>query len=187
MCSLPVAERRRLERDLHDGAQQQLLALSYDLRVALANGQAERAGDAIVLINHAIADVEAAIGELRTLAGGIYPAVLAEAGLAVALTSFSDTAPIAVELAAIPSDRFDAAVEAAAYATVAGAVANASRRGGTVAIVSITHGDAALHLAVTDDGGASRPAFEHLADRVGALGGSLSAGHQTVTAVIPCG
>jgi signal transduction histidine kinase len=86
-------ERRRLERDLHDGAQQQLLALSYDLRLARAQTQADGDAQTGSLLTQATGQAQAALGELRDLAHGIYPAILAEAGLAPALATLADAAP----------------------------------------------------------------------------------------------
>ncbi len=176
-----------LERDLHDGAQQLLLALSYHLRLARANGHAECADDATRLTDQAIDEVQAAIEELRRLAEGLYPTVLAEAGLAAALTSLSDITAIPIELSIQVYDRFGAAVEAVAYVTVSEAVSHAAERGATTATVSITQADASLRVSVTHDGVDTDDGFDNLADRVGALGGCLDTGHRGVTAVIPCG
>src|SRR5207247_4521408 len=110
-------ERRRLERNLHDGAQQRLLALSYQLR--LAHGDAEAHGDATLaaLLTASRAESQAALDELRQLAQGIHPAVLTEAGLEPALTTLAETAPLPVELDGVPSQRYPATTERAVYVT----------------------------------------------------------------------
>jgi signal transduction histidine kinase len=108
------AERRRLERDLHDGAQQRLLALSYDLRLARASAQADGDNQTGSLLTQATGQAQAALDELRELAHGIYPAILTEAGLAPALATLADAAPLPVEIVAATDARYPAAVETAA-------------------------------------------------------------------------
>ena len=117
--------RQRIERDLHDGAQQRLLAVSYELRLARAD--AEAAGDEplAALLAAGVAEVQSALADLRDLAHGIYPVVLAEAGLGPALWTLADTAPLPVTVGDVPGERLPPPVERAAYAVVAGA----SRRG----------------------------------------------------------
>ncbi len=116
--------RRRIERDLHDGAQQRLLTLSYELR--LARAAAEAAGDIRLAAELAASseEVQAALEELRELAHGIYPVILTEAGLGPALETLADGAPLPVEVGKLPGERFPAAVERAAY------VAGVGRRRG---------------------------------------------------------
>jgi signal transduction histidine kinase len=99
------AERRRLERNLHDGAQQRLLALTYDLQRALVAAEAGPEPAAAEL-RGALEDARAAIAELRELAHGIYPAVLTEAGIGAALWTLTDSAPILVEIDETPDERF---------------------------------------------------------------------------------
>ena len=180
------AERRRLERDLHDGAQQSLLALSYDLH--LARGAAEANGDPEVtpLLAYAADEARTALGELRELAHGIYPAILAEAGLAPALETLADEAPLPVELGAVTPERYSAPVETAAYLTVAEAIGDAARR--TATFVSVDVGREGERLIVTtgDDGADRTSTLVHLADRIGALGGSLEVGRTDLRAAIPC-
>jgi signal transduction histidine kinase len=181
------AERRRLERDLHDGAQQRLLALSYDLR--LTRAAAEGDGDVATasLLANASGDAEAALSELRELAHGIHPAILTEAGLGPALASLAETAPLPVEIADTPGERYPASVETAAYSVVAEAIDDAARRGGTYAAVAAIRDDGQLVVTVEDDGCARTSEPIHLADRVGAVGGSLDVGQTTLRAEIPCG
>ena len=180
------AERRRLERDLHDGAQQRLLALSYDLR--LARAAAEAAGDRehVTLLASGGDEAQAALGELRELAHGIYPAILAEAGLAPALATLADEAPLPVELPEIPPERYSAPVETAAYLTVTEAIADAVGREATFVSVDVAREDAELVVQVRDDGAAGTSALLHIADRVGALGGSLEVRPHSIRAEIPC-
>jgi signal transduction histidine kinase len=177
------AERRRLERDLHDGAQQRLLALSFDLR--LARSSAEQGGEERVvgMLDNAIGEVHAALEELRDLAHGIYPAILGEAGLAAALATLADDAPLSVELQ-LAAERYDAPVEAAMYVAVREALEDAVRRGAAWMRVRLDgHGT----LIVDDDGEPRSEPLVHVADRVGALGGETEFGENDLRAVIPCG
>jgi len=180
------AERRRLERDLHDGAQQRLLALSYDLR--LARAAAEAAGDRehATLLASGGDEAQSALGELRELAHGIYPAILAEAGLAPALATLADEAPLPVELGEVPPERYSAPVETAAYLTVAEAIAAAAGRRATFVSVDVARENEQLVVQVRDDGAAGASALPNIADRVGALGGSLEVRPHSLRADIPC-
>jgi signal transduction histidine kinase len=180
------AERRRLERDLHDGAQQRLLALSYDLRLARAGAEAEGDREHAMLLASAGDEAQAALGELRELAHGIYPAILAEAGLAPALATLADEAPLPVELGEIPPERYSAPVETAAYLTVTEAIADAVGREATFVSVDVAREDQQLVVQVRDDGGGGTSRLLHLADRVGALGGSLEVRPHSLRAEIPC-
>ena len=120
------AARRRLERDLHDGAQQRLLAVSYELR--LARAAAARTDAALAAgLDGAVAETDALLTELRDLAHGIFPAILGEAGLAAALESLADVAPLPLELGALPEDPLPPAVATAAYLAVSRAVEDAAR------------------------------------------------------------
>ena len=179
------AERRRLERDLHDGAQQSLLALSYDLRLARAAG-ADSDPELGTLLACAADEAQTALGELRELAHGIYPAILAEAGLVAALTTLADEAPLPVELGEVTTQRYPAAVETAAYLAAAEAIDDAARRTATVASVDVRRKGMHLVVTVGDDGAAGRSALVHLSDRIGALGGSLEVEATALRAVIPC-
>ena len=175
------AERRRLERDLHDGAQQRLLALSYDLRLARSGA----AGEAAAQLDEAVAEAQRALEELRELAHGIYPAILSEAGPAAALASLADEAPVAVELR-VPGDRYDARVEAAVYVAVREAIDDAVGRSATFVRVAIDSGDDSLELAIDDDGVPRTSGLVHVQDRIGALGGTVEVGERALRAVIPC-
>jgi signal transduction histidine kinase len=181
------SERRRLERDLHDGAQQRLLALSYDLR--LARAQAEADGDAPTgsLLTEATGQAQAALGELRDLAHGIYPAILAEAGLGPALASLADAAPLPVELRDAAQGRYPVAVETATYLLVAEALDDAAGRDASHATISVARDGGRLVVTVEDDGTDRSSPMVHLADRVGALDGRLAVGPTRLRAELPCG
>jgi signal transduction histidine kinase len=182
------AERRRLERNLHDGAQQRLLALSYDIRLAHANAEAESDDQARLLLEHALADVQAGLGELRELAHGIYPAILTEAGLGPALATLADSAAIPVEFDdAIQEDRYPEVVETAAYLMVAEAIEDAAGRGAGYAAVTVVHRDGRLTVTVEDDGQGRTSSMTGIADRVGALGGILTVEPTRLGVEIPCG
>jgi len=180
------AERRRLERNLHDGAQQRLLAVSYDLR--LARAAAEKDGDLELtgLASLAAARIDVALGELRELAEGIYPAILTEAGLGMALASLADRAPLPVELGDIPSERLPPAVERTAYYAVEETIHEAHGRGASFASVRAERAGDTLAVTVDDDGADRDGSLVHVTDRVGALGGTVAAGPTTLRAELPC-
>jgi signal transduction histidine kinase len=189
-------ERRRLERDLHDGVQQLLLAVIGELRTATAisrgsNGPATRA------LEDAVTETAAVLEEVRVVAHGIYPAILTDAGLAAAVASLADVAAMPVAVGRLPEERYPAAVEAAAYQVVAEGIANAATHSGASVVgVDVTSVDGTLLVRVHDDGhgGAEmRPVggLAELVDRVGAIGGAISvesapASGTTIGAVIPC-
>jgi len=185
------AERRRLERDLHDGAQQRLLALGLALQLLR-----ERADDP-ALLEQAHAELQQALRELRDLARGIHPTILTEQGLGAAVRSLADRAPIAVSVHA-DEDRYASSIEAAVYFLVAEALANVVKHAQTgAAIVSLERRDGRLVVDVSDDGrgGATAAAdggLQGLVDRIAAVGGTLTitSGHgagTTLHAEIPCG
>jgi signal transduction histidine kinase len=180
------AERRHLERDLHDGAQQRLLALSYDLRLARAAAEAEGHREHATLLASAGDEAQAALGELRELAHGIYPAILAEAGLAPALATLADEAPLPVDLGEVPAERYNTPVETAAYLTVSEAIGDAAGRRATSVSVDVAREDQQLVVQVRDDGAAGASGLLPIADRVGALGGSLEVRSHSLRAEIPC-
>jgi signal transduction histidine kinase len=181
-------ERRRLERDLHDGAQQRLLALSYDLRLARAQALADADPQTGSLLTQATDQAQAALSGLRELAHGIYPAILAEAGLAAALTTLADTTPLPVEILATAEGRYPAAVETAAYLLVAEALDDAAAgRGASHAAVSAVRDGGRLLVTVEDDGTGRSTGIVQLADRVGALDGRLTVEPTRLRAALPCG
>ena len=173
------AERRKIERDLHDGAQQRLVALALNLRMAeqrAANGDPEAAE----LVRQAGEEANLALKELRDLARGIHPAILTNRGLSAALEDLASRATVPVEVTGVPGERLPDAVEAAAYFVVSECLANIGKHAeATSATVSVTADSGRLEVVVADDGvgGASLEngsGMQGLADRVGALSGTLS-------------
>jgi signal transduction histidine kinase len=179
-------ERRRLERDLHDGAQQQLLALSYDLRLARTQAQADDDSQTGSLLTQATEQAQAALRELRELAHGIYPAILAEAGLTAALATLADAAPLPVEIRDAAQGRYPAAVETCAYLLVAEALDDAADRTASHATVSVLQDGGRLVVTVEDDGTDRIVEMVQLADRVGALDGQLTVEPRRLRAELPC-
>jgi PAS domain S-box-containing protein len=171
-------ERRRLERNLHDGAQQRLVALSLALRVALAQVDSDPAA-ARATLTGAGDELGLALAELRELARGLHPAVLSDRGLRAAVEILAGRSPVAVEIADLPDARLPEPVEAAAYYLIAEALTNVAKyaRASTVR-VRVAASAAGVSVEVSDDGvGGAEPAdgsgLRGLADRVEALGGSL--------------
>jgi signal transduction histidine kinase len=182
-------ERLRLERDLHDGAQQRLLALSYDLRMARAAAVSDGLELEVQQLDGLIAAARSAHEELRELAHGIFPAILSEAGLGPALETFARRASIPVDLV-VDAPSTDQEAETAAYAAVTAAINDATAMGATEARVVIDQIIGGLRLTVTDDGSLERGTPDDLADRVGAAGGKIvvgqTAGWRQLEATIPC-
>jgi signal transduction histidine kinase len=172
-------ERRRLERDLHDGAQQRLLSLGLALQLVRAE-LGPGANGAATLLGEAEAELAAAREELRELAHGIHPAVLTEHGLGPALKTLAARSPLPVEITHVPDDRLPAPVEAAAYFVASEALANVAKHASaSVAFVSLTCEGGSLLVEIEDDGvGGAEPragsGLTGLADRVHALGGWLT-------------
>jgi PAS domain S-box-containing protein len=171
-------ERRRLERNLHDGAQQRLVALSLSLRVALSQLGSDPAA-ARATLAAAGDELALALAELRELARGLHPAVLTDRGLGAAIEMLAGRSPVPVEIADIPEERLPEPVEAAAYYLIAEALTNVAKYAHASAVrVRVAAGDASVVVEVSDDGlGGADPAtgtgIRGLADRVEALGGSL--------------
>jgi signal transduction histidine kinase len=134
----------------------------------------------------AAAETQDVLGELRDLAHGIYPAVLAEAGIGPALATLADTAPLPVQILQAEHRRYPDPVEAAAYFAVAEAIADAARRGAGHAAVTVTCEDGRLVVTVQANGSGDASPMLAAADRVGALGGSLATGPTLCRAEIPC-
>jgi signal transduction histidine kinase len=172
------AERRRIERDLHDGAQQRLVSLSLKLGMAQKQLSGDE-GTAAQLIAEAHEESRLALTELRDLARGIHPAILTDRGLGPALEDLAGRATTPVRIAAAPPARLPAPVEAAAYFAVAECLANVDKYAeASEATVTVTRGARTLDVEVVDDGrGGADPAtgsgLRGLADRLGALGGRL--------------
>ena len=196
MLSIGLEERRRLERDLHDGAQQRLVSTALNLRLARERLRKEP-DSAEELLSSAGDELDAALDELRELARGIHPAVLSDRGLATALAALAHRAPLPVELEALPSERLPEAVELAAYFVVSEALTNVAKYAyASHARVSIERENGRVVVTVEDDGvGGADPArgtgLRGLADRLAILEGRLEVDSgvgrgTTVTARIPC-
>jgi signal transduction histidine kinase len=181
------AERRQLERDLHDGAQQRLLALSYDVRLARAQAQADGDMPTGSLLTEATVEAQAALSELRTLAHGIYPAILSEAGLRPAVATLAETAALPVEIIAVAERRYASAVETAAYLLVAEGLDDAAHRDASCVTIGIVQNGEWLMVTVEDDGSNRTSEFVEVADRVGALDGCLIVEPTRLRAELPCG
>ncbi|MGH8900359.1 MAG: histidine kinase [Egibacteraceae bacterium] len=191
------AERRKVERDLHDGAQQRLVTLALSLRLA----QMHLLPDADPKLRAALAaaseELQRALSELRQLAQGIHPAILTQQGLGAAVGSLAEQAPLPVEVA-VPGRRYPAPVETTAYFVICEALTNITKYAqASMARVAIEQADGRLTVEVVDDGvGGADPArgsgLSGLADRVAALEGQLRVesppGEGTrVRAELPCG
>jgi signal transduction histidine kinase len=185
-------ERRRIERDLHDGAQQRLLAVALQLQSARLNGDgAVLAAEA----DRAIRDLQETVQELRDLAAGLQPAALAGGGLVAAVADLAARAPVTVSYD-VMDVRVAANIESAAWFVISEAVTNAVKHSGADDVeVSVRRAARSLRVEVRDEGsGGADPSgrgLQGLADRVGAVGGSLRvcevAPHGTaVEAVFPC-
>jgi signal transduction histidine kinase len=188
-----LAERRKIERNLHDGAQQRLLAIAFQLRAAEVSQSPERAR---LTIDAAVEQLQQAVRELRDLANGLHPASLSEGGLAAALDELAGRTPLPMRLEATP-DRFAPEIEEAVWFIACEAVANAVKHAAphSVAILACRE-NGYLRLVVEDDGvGGADPAGQGLrgiADRAEAAGGRLAVearpgGGTMVIAELPCG
>jgi signal transduction histidine kinase len=192
------AERRRLERDLHDGAQQRLVALALQLRSAQrrlgesADPEVER------VLDSAVGELQGAVDELRELARGVHPAILTEEGLGAALESLASRSAVPATVIAAPAQRFPAEVEASAYFVACEALANVAKHArASSASIAALRANGLLVVEVADDGvGGARPSegsgLHGLVDRVEALGGRLriesaNGAGTRVVAEIPCG
>jgi signal transduction histidine kinase len=171
-------ERRRLERDLHDGAQQEFVGAAISLR--LARQKWSKAPDeALELVDAALEQLQSGLRDLRELAAGIHPSVLSDHGLGAALQALAARAAVPVELGPLPSERLPPAVETTAYFVVAEALTNAAKHARCRrAEVGVHVRDGWVVVEVRDDGvggadSARGSGLRGLADRVRALGGEL--------------
>jgi signal transduction histidine kinase len=176
--------RRRIERDLHDGAQQQFVALALELRAAAENETAGR-DELRDALTRAANEMNVALEELRETARGIHPAILSEAGLAPALRVLAARAVIPVELELTVRGRMPEPIEVAAYYVVSELLTNAVKHGhASVVRVAVEQLDRVLHLTVSDDGvGGADPGrgsgLIGLRDRVEAMGGTIALDSRT--------
>ncbi|HMY24994.1 MAG TPA: histidine kinase, partial [Solirubrobacterales bacterium] len=191
------AARREIERNLHDGAQQNLVSLALKLQLARSRVESDPRG-AIEIIDGASAELEQTLAELRELARGIHPAVLSDRGLDAALLALATRAPLPVEVGEMPDDRLPEPVEAAAYYVVAESLTNVARYSeASRAKVDITRENGVVRIRIADDGvGGADPArgsgLKGLADRIAALDGHFMLASPDglgtiVEAEIPCG
>jgi signal transduction histidine kinase len=190
------AERRRIERNLHDGAQQRLLSVAVGLNVALQKlpDQAEPAARAAM--RRAVSELGGAIDDLRTLARGLHPAILSESGLGAALESLADRASCHVDLTCELVDEPPLHIATAAYFAVSEALTNATRHARAHHLEVVVEQRAAeLVVRVTDDGAggaslAGGTGLQGMRDRIRTLGGELrlqsDAGGTRVEVILPC-
>jgi signal transduction histidine kinase len=189
------AERRRVERDLHDGAQQRLISLALNLR--LARSKLGEEGEAASLLDEASAELEQATAELRELARGIHPGLLTDRGLVTAVEALASRATVPVELSADVDPRPPTGVEAAAYFVVSEALANIAKHAKAArASVTVLRDNGTLLVEIADDGGGGADpdgsGLRGIADRVAALDGRFvvadgDSGGTVVRATIPLG
>jgi signal transduction histidine kinase len=180
------AERKRLERDLHDGAQQRLVGLSLSLRLARSRLHGENT-EAAARLDEAEAELREAIAELRELAHGIFPAVLADEGFAAAVEALAEDGHVPLLIRSLPDERFAPPVESAAYTVVAEAARGATRS----LVVAAQRVDDVLSVDV-ESHDLHAVDVVALEDRVGALDGRLDVlrredGWVTIRAELPCG
>jgi signal transduction histidine kinase len=189
------AERRRIERDLHDGAQQRMVAVAVTLGLAEARFASDPES-ALALIAQARDEAQAAVKELRELARGIHPAVLSDHGLGPALEALASRAPVPVDVIGVPECALAHEIEACAYFVTAEALTNVAKYArASSASVELSVEDDRLRVRVRDDGvGGADPAtgtgLRGLRDRVDALDGDLEidsppGGGTTVTVEVP--
>jgi signal transduction histidine kinase len=171
------AERRRLERDLHDGAQQRFVALA--LRLRLVRNQIADDAPPAALLDTAIDELAAGLKELRELARGIHPAILTGQGLDAAVRGLAARTPVRVTVLELPPERLPAPVETAAYFVIAEALTNVAKYASATAAtvrVACADGDAVIEIRDDGVGGADPDAgsgLRGLSERVAALDGEL--------------
>ncbi len=191
------AERRRIERDIHDGAQQRLVALALELRRAQRRLGGAADPEVARMLASAVGELQVAVDELRELARGVHPAILTEDGLAAALESLVTRTPLPAVLEDAPEERFSLEVEATAYFVACEALANVVKHSGaSKATICARRENGHLVVEVADNGvGGARAVdgygLSGLTDRVEALGGRLwidspPAGGTRVIGEIPC-
>jgi signal transduction histidine kinase len=188
-------ERRRIERDLHDGAQQRLVALALELRSAQRNLADSGDPDMQRLLASTADELQVAVEELRDLAQGIHPGILTQGGLAYALEALAARAPLPVTVTAT-SERFSPEIEATAYFVACEALTNVVKHSGaSSAAIGARRDNGTLVLEVSDDGAGGAAldggsGLRGLTDRVEAIGGVLrvqsSSSGTVVQGVIPC-
>ena len=170
-------QRRRIERDLHDGAQQRLVALALELRAAQMRLGTRLDPDTETVLEAAVGELQQAVTELRELAAGVHPAVLTEDGLEAALEPLAHRTPVPVAVTTTLAGRPPPEIEAAAYFVACEALANAVKHAAASVTISAVSRNGSLVIEVSDDGRrrdmARGTGLRGLADRVEAHGGSL--------------
>ena len=174
-------ERRRLERELNEGAQQQVVALKLKLGLAARQAERDRSDKAAMMIEQMGVDAQAAIDQIRALAQGIYPPLLEAHGLAAALSTLARLAPMEVQVEATVTDRHPLAVEAAMYFCVSEALTNAAKHGEAPITVAMSDAGGEVAFEVSDSGPGFDPqtvrrgaGLNNMTDRLDALGGTLT-------------
>lgn len=186
MLRIGLEERRRLERDLHDGAQQRLVSMALNIRLARSKLNEDPLA-AEQLLASAGSELESALEELRELARGIHPAVLTDRGLATALETLANRAPVPVEVGELPDERLPEGVELAAYFVVAEALTNVAKYSeASHATVQVKRDNGRVLVEVADDGvvGADPErgtGLRGLADRLAVLEGHLEVESERAT------
>jgi PAS domain S-box-containing protein len=175
-------ERRRIERDLHDGAQQRLLALTIELELAgdLVNSDP---GKGAARLRELVQDAHAAMAEIRSLAHGLYPSLLVERGLVGALSEAAAASPLPTTLTTRGVGRYPPEIEGAVYFCCLEALQNAAKHaeGASSAAITVWEEEAAVHFEVLDDGAGVAEGYAghgagltNMRDRLGAMGGTLA-------------
>ena len=180
------AARRRLVRDLHDGAQQRLVTLSLALRLARTRLGRDLDPALAERIDQAEAELRAALADLRELAQGIFPVILAEEGLSAAVEALAEAVPVPLEITTLPDERLGSSVEVAAYFVVSEAV-----RRGAASTLKVSAARRNGRLVVEVEGDSAPREITDLEDRVGALDGCVAVvngpdGRAKLRAEIPC-
>jgi two-component system, NarL family, sensor kinase len=192
--------RRAVERDIHDGAQQHLLSVRLKLGVASTHAEHAGAAELLQLLDDTASEVDESIRQLRDLAQGLYPTLLAEQGLGPALRAQARHVPVPVDVRTDGVGRLDRTIEAAVYFCCLEAMQNASRYATASSMcIEVAHADGRLDFSVADDGVGFDTAAVHrgtglanMADRIAGLGGSVQIesvpGHgTTVRGQVPVG
>ncbi|MGI8762835.1 MAG: sensor histidine kinase [Ilumatobacteraceae bacterium] len=191
------AERRRIERDLHDGAQQRLVTIALALRLAETRLDGDASPRVRAVLSQAVQDLGDAIDELRNLARGIHPAILSESGLGAAIESLVSRSPLPVRLDIDLADEPSSAIAAAAYFAVSEALTNVVKHANAQDVtVRAVASDGMIRVEVIDDGDGGANAhggsgLRGVADRVASVGGTLrlhspAAGGTRVEVELPC-